>query len=371
VDNKVFAQTIKPPVGSKDRLEPLGGTRLGFLTAGTVLVMLLAAQWLPSQDNVADKEQPQGDGDSQTYGTPPRLLIASGINADGNLVLSATEQRQKKVAREIEKNGKKTTQYVTGSFPVTVLNRQTVSLKDATIYNLEGQKVSLDQARQRLKEPMPILLTIVGEKVDPIYRKIMTKETLVFTFPWFPDFKSVSADSPAGRSAGEAKRKGTVTVGERVPDFSVRTLEGNTVKLSELQKDEMRTKKGVVVLSFWCSTCGSCRKVERHLDKLAKDYDGHASVIALDANADETTEKVAAFAKEKGLAMPIVLDPSGRIADLFGTEVTTTTVVIDGNGVLRYCGQFGQGDRTPYAEEALKAVLAGKVVPVKSTPHDG
>src|SRR5262249_44733405 len=107
-----------------------------------------------------------------------------------------------------------------------------------------------------------------------------------------------------------------------------------------------------------------------HLDKLAKDYAGQAAVIALDANAGETAQRVAAFAKEKGLRMPSVLDPSGRTADLFGTEVTTTTVVIDGQGVLRYCGRFSQGEKA-YAGEALKAVLAGKEVAVKTPLHDG
>ena len=165
--------------------------------------------------------------------------------------------------------------------------------------------------------------------------------------------------------------KGAVLVGENVPDFSLRTLDGKDLKLSDLQKDEKRTKKGVVVLSFWCSTCDSCRRVEHHLDKLAKDYEGQAAVIALDANAGETAETVTSFAKEQGLALPIVLDTSGHTADLFGTKVTTTTVVIDGNGVLRYCGRFNQGDRAAYAEEALKAVLAGKEVAVKTTPHDG
>src|SRR5262249_49573151 len=72
----------------------------------------------------------------------------------------------------------------------------------------------------------------------------------------------------------------------------------------------------------------------------------------------------------KGLSLPIFLDPTGRTADLFGTKVTTTTVVIDGDGVLRYCGRFADGDHA-YAEEALKAVLAGEGVPGKTTPHDG
>src|SRR5262249_3512272 len=142
-------------------------------------------------------------------------------------------------------------------------------------------KLSLEQARQRLKEPTAILMTFRGEKVDPIYLKIMAKETLTFTFPGVPEFKETRSDP-------SAKRKGTVAVGSKVPDFSVRTLDGKTVKLSELQKDQKRTKKGVVVLSFWCSTCGSCRRVEHHLDRLAKAYAGQAAVIALDANSGET-----------------------------------------------------------------------------------
>ena len=51
--------------------------------------------------------------------------------------------------------------------------------------------------------------------------------------------------------------------------------------------------------------------------------------------------------------------------------MTTTTVVIDGKGVLRYCGRFGQGEEAASAEAALKVVRAGKVVAVKTTPHEG
>ena len=186
----------------------------------------------------------------QAHGTPPRLLIASGIDADGNLILSATEQRQKKVAREVEMDGKKKTREVTLTYPVTVLNRQTVSLKGATIYELGGKKVSLDQARERLQGPTPVLLMMVGEKVDPIYLKIMKGEALTFIFPSPPQLKELP----------RPKREGVVTVGEKVPDFAVRALDGKAVKLSQLQKDEGRTKQGVVVLSFWCSTCSSCRR---------------------------------------------------------------------------------------------------------------
>ena len=59
----------------------------------------------------------------------------------------------------------------------------------------------------------------------------------------------------------ETPRATAFKVGDKVPDFAVRTLDGKSVKLSDLQSDKKRTKNGVVVLSFWCSTCVSCRGV--------------------------------------------------------------------------------------------------------------
>jgi thiol-disulfide isomerase/thioredoxin len=147
-------------------------------------------------------------------------------------------------------------------------------------------------------------------------------------------------------------------------------LEAKKLTLGEIQKDSKRTPKAVVVLTFWCSFCASCRRVEHSLDSLAKEYEGTATVMAIDASAGETAEGILAFAKKKGLSVPIVMDPTGHAADLFGTQVTTTTVVIDGDGVLRYCGRFSDGKHR-YAENALKAVLAGEEVKVKTTEHDG
>jgi len=173
-----------------------------------------------------------------------------------------------------------------------------------------------------------------------------------------------------GHRDNETPPEGSVKIGDEVPVFSVRTLDGKSVRLSELQKDGRRTQKGVVVLSFWCTTCHSCRDVEHLLARLSRDYEGQAAVIALAANADESAESVDAFLKKNGLDLPVVLDPSGNTADLFGVNRTTTTVVIDGNRVLRYCGQFQQKGGGS-AEEALKAVLAEQEVAIKTTPHYG
>ena len=169
-----------------------------------------------------------------------------------------------------------------------------------------------------------------------------------------------------GESSDAASK---IAIGEKVPDFEV-TLNGKTWKLSELRQNREITPDGTLVLTFWCSFCHSCRHIELELDKLAKNYQGKAGVIALDASFGETQEGVSAFAKEKGLTLPIALSADSSAADVFGVNSTTTTVVIDSTGTLRYFGQFGDRQHA-FAEDALKAVLAGKEVTVKSTSPKG
>jgi thiol-disulfide isomerase/thioredoxin len=160
-----------------------------------------------------------------------------------------------------------------------------------------------------------------------------------------------------------------MAIGDVVPDFEV-TIKGSPRKLSELQKDTGLTEDGTLAFTFWCSFCHSCRDVEADLDKLATKYEGKVAVIALDASAGETAQAVSEFATKKGLSLPIALNPDGSAADLFGITTTTTTVVIDSKGVLRYRGRF-HDDEHAYADEAIMAVLAGNDVVVKETTHRG
>lgn len=174
-----------------------------------------------------------------------------------------------------------------------------------------------------------------------------------------------------GHSAPKAtvRHPNAIEIGDKVPDFEV-TIAGQSRKLSELQKDTAITADGTISLTFWCSFCHSCRDVEHDLDQLATRYKGKVGVIAVDASFGETTEHVAEFALKEGLKLPIALNENGNVADIFGVATTTTTVVIDSDGVLRYRGQFGNKSHA-YAAEAINAVLTGKQIQVKETEHRG
>lgn len=159
----------------------------------------------------------------------------------------------------------------------------------------------------------------------------------------------------------------TLKVGDQVPDFSVTDVSGKTVKLSELRT---RTESGVVSLTFWCTFCHSCRMLDGRFQKTAAELKDKAAVVGIDASVADSAKKVEAFTRERSFSVPVYLDSDGKAADLFGVRLTTTTVVIDKAGVLRYKGQFGNDDN-PHAKNAVNAVLEGKDVPVKETAPAG
>ena len=161
-----------------------------------------------------------------------------------------------------------------------------------------------------------------------------------------------------------------LAIGQATPDFAMKTLTGKTVKLRELASDKKNNSSGITVLTFWCSFCGSCRRVEYPLSRLATKYRGKVAIMAVDSSVGESGSDVAAFLKEKKLTMPVMMDTTGRVADLFGAKMTTTTVIIDAQGKLRYFGQFKQG-QTNLVEDAIQAVLAGNKPPHNKTAERG
>jgi peroxiredoxin len=158
-----------------------------------------------------------------------------------------------------------------------------------------------------------------------------------------------------------------LAIGDKVPDFTVIDVAGKTWTLSDLQK---RTESGVVSLTFWCTFCHSCRMMDARFQKAAVEFKDKAAVVGIDASATDNARRVEDFTREKKFSVPVFMDAEGKAADLFGVRVTTTTVVIDKAGLLRYSGQFGTEDK-PHAQDALRAVLEGKEIAVKETTPSG
>ncbi len=145
------------------------------------------------------------------------------------------------------------------------------------------------------------------------------------------EIPSLDALAPAASAldAGDANAVPVgLYVGERAPDFTARTLDGQTVSLSDF-------RGRVVLLNFWATWCTSCQKEIPVLQAL---YDLHQpDFVVLAVDYAEGEKRVREYAEEKGMRFPVLLDPDGTInEDLFGEVIPgyPTSLLLDRDGVI-------------------------------------
>lgn len=116
-------------------------------------------------------------------------------------------------------------------------------------------------------------------------------------------------------------------IGHPAPDFTLETLDGEPVTLSELRGQP-------VVMNFWASWCGPCRaempELQRLHDRLAE-----AGVVVLGVNQGESPETVARYREEIGVDFPAVLDRRTGVSQKYLVNSLPTTFFVDREGVIQ------------------------------------
>lgn len=139
-------------------------------------------------------------------------------------------------------------------------------------------------------------------------------------------------------------QSGSLLLNKAAPDFELKTLAGERVRLSDLHGK-------TVLLNFWASWCGPCR---RELPGLADIYDtlGKKGLHVYGIN-DEGKSVAKEYEKEAGLSFPTLDDSSRKAHNLYRVRSIPTIFIIDANGqVVR----FLRGSRS---KEDLQEILKG------------
>lgn len=117
------------------------------------------------------------------------------------------------------------------------------------------------------------------------------------------------------------------------PDFELETLDGSTIKLSE-----MRDKN--VIINFWATWCGYCVIEMPDLQKLQEAHKD--DLLVLTVNVGESKEVVQKFMEENNLDLTVVLDEKMNVANTYGIRSYPTTIAVNkkGEAVSGYVGML-------------------------------
>jgi peroxiredoxin len=118
-------------------------------------------------------------------------------------------------------------------------------------------------------------------------------------------------------------------IGHIAPQFTLPRLgEEGEISLAELRGN-------VVVVTFWASWCGPCRREVPALEAAWRSLKDKDAVI-LGVSVDATAEDAAGFLKMFPVTYPMVLDAGGgKVGDPWGARSIPMTVVLDKRGVIR------------------------------------
>ncbi|MDR6224827.1 thiol-disulfide oxidoreductase ResA [Desmospora profundinema] len=144
-----------------------------------------------------------------------------------------------------------------------------------------------------------------------------------------------------------AEEKVGTTVGEQAPDFELQTLDGDTLKLSDLEGK-------AVLVNFWATWCKPCRDEMPAIQSVYNRYKDQDFVV-VGVNIAETPVSVKAFARQLELDFPIVLDRNREVTRLYNIGPIPSSVLLDKDGkvVRKHDGQMVEGQIEGYAREAL------------------
>ena len=135
----------------------------------------------------------------------------------------------------------------------------------------------------------------------------------------------VSADRNGNTTAGLIPAP---QAGFLAPDFTLETLDGESITLSELRGQ-------VVLVNFWATWCPPCKAEMPAFEQAYQDYADEGFVLlAVNAIQQDSVPAIETFNAEYGLSFPILLDTNGDTNRAYQVRSLPTSFFVDKDGII-------------------------------------
>jgi len=116
-------------------------------------------------------------------------------------------------------------------------------------------------------------------------------------------------------------------IGDRAPDFTLPTIDGKEISLSQFRGK-------AVMVNFWESSCSACASempdIQAVFDTWSRD-----DLEILAVNVGERAAFVQSFIDSKGLTFPALLDSDEAVSKMYQISTIPTTFFIDADGIIK------------------------------------
>jgi peroxiredoxin len=132
------------------------------------------------------------------------------------------------------------------------------------------------------------------------------------------------------------------------PDFSLQTISGETVRLSDFRGSP-------VMLTFWKINCSACQ-FQMPFTQAFYDEQSDKAIAVLTVNVGDSASAAQDYVTSRKLTFPVLLDRQGKVAQMYGLPGVPVTFLIDSEGIIK-AYKIGAFQNQEEIESGIKSVF--------------
>lgn len=111
------------------------------------------------------------------------------------------------------------------------------------------------------------------------------------------------------------------------PDFNLKDLNGNDIKLSDYEGK-------IVILNFWAVWCKYCKQEMPDLNELNKELADENEAVIIAVDVQESSDTAKDYLTSNNIDLKVLLDQDGSVSQTYSVTGFPTTFIINKDGSL-------------------------------------